>query len=187
MSLVWGLAHYPAARRVSSLGTPLRLGITHRGIDWLDIQSRKLNPSNGSTAGGQPAGVFWFCGRLPRTGWVASPPVGQNLIRLTQSFFKIFEHFECTAPHRCGAFFFAVFSKILAKNFISSSFFIVIYLSHLMHSVGAIFILSDSEYTPDLLSARGVTAGSRCFFVLQGKFFAKKSGPESARRAREST
>ena len=86
-----------------------------------------------------------------------------------------------------GAFFFAVFSKILAKNFISSSFFIVIYLSHLMHSVGAIFILSDSEYTPDLLSARGVTAGSRCFFVLQGKFFAKKSGPESARRAREST
>lgn len=25
---------------VSSLGTPSRLGITHRGIDWLNIQSR---------------------------------------------------------------------------------------------------------------------------------------------------
>ena len=122
MSLVWGLAHYPAARRVSSLGTPLRLGITHRGIDWLDIQSRKLNPSNGSTAGGQPAGVFWFCGRLPRTGWVASPTVGQNLIRLTQSFLKIFKHFECTAPHRCGAFFLCTFSKKPRKKFISHHF-----------------------------------------------------------------
>lgn len=116
MSLVWGLAHYPAARRVSSLGTPLRLGITHRGIDWLDIQSRKLNPSNGSTAGGQPAGVFWFCGRLPRTGWVASPPVGQNLIRLTQSFLKILS--TLNVPHLTGAvhFFCALFQKNREKN-----------------------------------------------------------------------
>lgn len=90
-----------------------------------------------------------------------------------------------TSPVRC--IFFVHFFKKTAKKIHFSSFFIVIYLSHLMHSVGAIFIMSDSEYTPDLLSARGVTAGSRRFFVLQGKFFAKKSGPESARSAREST
>ena len=39
-----------------------------------------------------------------------------------------------------GAFFFAVFSKILAKKFHFIVFFVVISLSHLMHSVGAIFI-----------------------------------------------
>jgi hypothetical protein len=52
-----------------------------------------------------------------------------------------------------GAFFFAVFSKILAKKFHFIVFFVVISLSHLMHSVGAIFITNDSECAPGLLSA----------------------------------
>lgn len=52
-----------------------------------------------------------------------------------------------------GAFFFALFSQNLAKKFHFIVFFVAFHLSHLMHSVGAIFIMSDSEYTPGLLSA----------------------------------
>lgn len=52
-----------------------------------------------------------------------------------------------------GAFFLPFFSQNLAKKFHFIVIFVVIYLSHLMHSVGAIFIMSDSEYTPGLLSA----------------------------------
>ena len=95
--------------------------------------------------------------------------------------------FECTALSGAVHFFLPFSRKFVPKKFHFIVFFIVIYLSHLMHRVSQVFIISDSEYTPDLLSARGVTAGSRRFFVLQGKFFAKKSGPESARSARDST
>lgn len=87
-----------------------------------------------------------------------------------------------TSPVRC--IFFVHFFKKTAKKIHFSSFFIAIYLSHLMHSVGAIFIMSDSEYTPDLLSARGVTAGSRRFFVLQGKF-SRKNPVQSPHEVRE--
>jgi len=64
--------NYPAARRVSSLGTPLRLGITHRGIDWLDIQSRLYAPSDGVHRGGLARRRCRFCGRLPHTVGFAS-------------------------------------------------------------------------------------------------------------------
>ena len=52
-----------------------------------------------------------------------------------------------------GAFFLPNFSKKPAKKFHFLVFFVVIYLSHLMHQVSPVFIMSDSEYTPDLLSA----------------------------------
>ena len=68
-------------------------------------------------------------------------------------FFKIYCTFECTADLVRGAFFLPNFSKNLAKKFHFIVFSGAFYLSHLMHSVGAIFIMSDSEYTPDLLSA----------------------------------
>jgi len=52
-----------------------------------------------------------------------------------------------------GTFFFAVFSKNLAKKFHFIVFFGAFYLSHLMHSVGAIFIMSYSECAPDSFDA----------------------------------
>ena len=52
MSLSGAQSNYPAARRVSSFGTPSRPVIAHRGISWLDIQSRKNAPSNGVYCGG---------------------------------------------------------------------------------------------------------------------------------------
>lgn len=52
--------------------------------------SRNVRPSNGLIPGGQPGGGFWFCVRLPRIRWVASPPVSHSLLELTQSFFLRF-------------------------------------------------------------------------------------------------
>ena len=49
--------------------------------------------------------------------------------------------------------FFAHFPEIRAEKFIFWAIFVVIYLSHLMHSVGVIFIMSYSECAPGLLSA----------------------------------
>ena len=44
-----------------------------------------------------------------------------------------------------GTFFFAVFSQNLAKKFHFSVFFSAFYLSHLMHSVGVMHIMSHSN------------------------------------------
>ena len=52
--------------------------------------SRNVRPSNGLIPGGQPGGGFWFCVRLPRIRWVASPPVSHSLLELTQSFLRFF-------------------------------------------------------------------------------------------------
>lgn len=56
-----------------------------------------------------------------------------------------------TSSVRC--IFFVHFFKKTAKKIHFIVFFIAIYLSHLMHSVGAIFIMSYSECAPGLLSA----------------------------------
>lgn len=47
-----------------------------------------------------------------------------------------------------------------------------------MHSVGAIFILSDSEYAPDLLGARGVTNPGGVNSRPWGNFFATNCAPD---------
>lgn len=47
-----------------------------------------------------------------------------------------------------------------------------------MHSVGAIFILSDSEYAPDLLGARGVTNPGAPILDRRGNFFATNCAPD---------
>lgn len=49
--------------------------------------------------------------------------------------------------------FFVYFFKKTVKKFIFGAIFVVIDLSHLMHSVGAIFIMSCSECAPESLSA----------------------------------
>lgn len=84
-----------------------------------------------------------------------------------------------------GTFFFAVFSKNLAKKFIFGAIFVVVYLSHLMHSVGAICIMSHSEYAPDLLGARGVANPGGVIFRLQGEIFRDKSRPGCPHEVRE--
>lgn len=68
-------------------------------------------------------------------------------------FFKIFRYIKCTAEFPPRYIFYAFFSQICAKIFHFIVFFVVTYLSHLMHSVGAIFIMSYSECAPELLSA----------------------------------
>lgn len=70
--------------------------------------SRKRNPSNGSTAGGQPAGVFWFYGRPPRIRWVASPPVSPFCYDWLKSFFDFLA--TKNVPYPTGAVhFFCLF------------------------------------------------------------------------------
>lgn len=41
--------------------------------------------------------------------------------------------------------FFALFSQIRAKKFIFGAIFVVVYVSHLMHSVGVMHIMSHSN------------------------------------------
>ena len=74
-------------------------------------------------------------------------------VRIDSIFFKIFWLLKMYRAFAPGTFFFAVFSKNLAKKFHFIVFFAVIGLSHLMHSVGAIFIMSDSECAPDSFDA----------------------------------
>lgn len=83
-----------------------------------------------------------------------------------------------------GTFFFAVFSKNLAKKFIFGAIFVVVYLPHLMHSVGAICIMSHSEYAPDLLGARGVANPGASFFDRKG-IFSRQNAPGCPHEVRE--
>lgn len=79
--------------------------------------SRKRNPSNGSTAGGQPAGVFLIL-RPSSTHPVGCLSTGEPIsVRIDSIFFKIFWLLKMYRAFAPGTFFFAVFSKILAKIF----------------------------------------------------------------------
>lgn len=109
---------------------------------------------------------------------------GSNLLELTQSFFKIFWLLKMYRAFAPGTFFFAVFSKNLAKKFIFGAIFVVVYLPHLMHSVGAICIMSHSEYAPDLLGARGVANPGASFFDRKG-IFSRRNAPGCPHEVRE--
>ena len=88
-----------------------------------------------------------------------------------------------TSPVRC--IFFVHFFKKTAKKIHFIVFFVVIYLSHLMHRVSPVFIMSDSEYTPDLSDARGVTNPGAPILDRRGNFFATNCAPDVRTNVRE--
>lgn len=62
--------------------------------------------------------MFWFCVRLPRIRWVASPPVSHSLLELTQSFLRFYALLN--VPRICSAVHF--FCPISRKNPQKNSF-----------------------------------------------------------------
>ena len=64
-------------------------------------------------------------------------------------FFKIFKHIKCTAELVRGAFFFALFSKNLAKKFI----FGAIFATNRGGSLGTSLITNHSFCAPESLGA----------------------------------
>lgn len=81
-----------------------------------------------------------------------------------------------------GAFFFAVFSKNLAKKFI----FGAIFATNQGDDLRVFLIANRSEYAPDSLGARGVANPGASFFDCEGNFSRQKCARMSARSARDS-
>lgn len=73
-----------------------------------------------------------------------------------------------------GAFFFAVFSKNLAKKFI----FGAIFATNQGDDLRVFLIANRSEYAPDSLGARGVANPGASFFDREANFFAPKMRPD---------
>lgn len=80
-----------------------------------------------------------------------------------------------------GAFFFAVFSKNLAKKFI----FGAIFATNQGDDLRVFLIANRSEYAPDSLGARGVANPGASFFDREANFFAPKMRPDVRTNVRE--